>query len=154
MTGTKKHIGMIVAGTVLVFFITVCVSEGKRARGRVIAQPRKGEQVTLQQLTDDFEKYKVYYAGEKPAVAVAVLFCPEGKDVKLTPDRWWEIVADQEALSNVTSWMQSRADRHRPTVQLITGPNSQVFGYVYTWNINTRLKVVSDKEILVYAPIN
>jgi len=153
MTGTKKNIGMSIAGIVLVFFIAGCVSN-KDARGRVIAQPRGGEQVSIQQLTDDFAKYKVYYAGVKPADAVSVLFIPKDSDKTLTPDRWWNIVNDQKTLSGTVSWIQSRADVHLPTVQLIMGPNSQLFGYIYTYNIFTKLKVVNDKEMIVYAQVN
>jgi hypothetical protein len=143
---------MIVAGMVLVFLIIGCVSK-KDDRGRVIAQPRKGEKVSIQQLTDDFTKYKVYYAGIKPVVAVGVLFIPKDSDRTLTPDRWWNIVEDQKYLSNIVSWVLARADIHLPTVQLIMGPNSQMFGYIYTYNINTKLKVLSENEILVYAPV-
>ncbi len=153
MKGTKKHIVMIVTGMVLVFFITVCVSEG-RARGRIVAQSKKGERVTIQQLTDDFAKYKVYYAGTKPADAVTVLFCPNDNDKTITPDRWWDKVGNQASLSNITSWMQTRNASSRPSVQLVMGPNSQIFGYVYTFNIQIRMRVVSDKEMIVYAPVN
>ena len=152
MTGIKKYIRMIVTGMVLVFFIAGCVSD-KDKRGRTIAQPRKGERVTLQQLQADFAKYDVYYAGIKPVLAVGVLFIPKDSDTTLTPDRWWNIVNDREYLSDVVSWMQSRRDIHIPRVQLIMGPNSQVFGYIYTWNMNTKLKVLSDNEILVYSPV-
>ena len=153
MTGAKRNIGMIVTGMVLVFFITVCVSEG-RARGRIVAQSRKGEQVSIQQLTDDFAKYKVYYAGTKPADAVTVLFCPKDNDKTITPDRWWNKVGDQASLSNSVSWMQTRNAASRPSVQLVMGPNSQVFGYVYSFSFQIRMRVVNDKEMIVYAPVN
>ena len=153
MTGTKKNIGMSVVGIVLVFFIAGCVSN-KDARGRVIAQPRGGERISIQQMTDDFAKYKVYYAGIKPAEAVSVLFIPKDSDTTLTPDRWWNIVNDQESLSTIVKWILARGDVHLPTVQLIMGPNSQMFGYIYTYNIFTKLKVVNDKEMIVYAQVN
>jgi hypothetical protein len=153
MTGTKKNIGMSVAGIVLVFFIAGCVSEGGN-RGKVTAQPRGGEQVSIQQLTDGFVKYKVYYSGTKPADAVSVLFCPKDTDKTLSPDRWWNIVEDQKALSNIVSWMRTRENLANLSVQFVMGPNSQVFGYVYTFNYNTRVQVVSDKEMIVYAPVH
>ena len=153
MTGTKKHIGMIVVGMVLVFFIAGGVSQG-RARGKIVAQSSKGERVTIQTLTDDFAKYNVYYAGTKPADAVTILFCPKDKDKKITPDRWWNKVGNQASLSNSVSWMQTRNAASRPSVQLVMGPNSQVFGYVYSFNIQIRTRVVSDKEMIVYAPVN
>lgn len=153
MKGTKKHIGMVVAGMVLIFLIVGCVSEGGN-RGRIVAQSPKGERVTIQQLTDDFAKYNVYYAGTKPADAVTVLFCPKDKDKTITPDRWWNKVGDQASLSNSVSWMQTRNAASRPSVQLVMGPNSQVFGYVYSFSFQIRTQVVSDKEMIVYAPVN
>ena len=153
MKGTKKHIGMIVAGIVLVFFIAGCVSQGGD-RGRIVAQSPKGERVTIQQLTDDFAKYNVYYAGTKPADAVTVLFCPKDNDKTITPDRWWNKVGDQASLLNIVSWMPTRTTTSRPTVQFVMGPNSQVFGYVYSFNFQIETRVVSDKEMIVYAPVN
>ena len=153
MKGTQRCISMIVAGMVLVFLIAGCVSEGGK-RGKVIAQPRGGEQVSIQQLTDDFAKYKVYYSGTKPADAVSVLFCPKDNDKTLTPDRWWNKVGDQASLSNIVSWIQTRENLVNLSVQSVMGPNSQVFGYLYTANYNTRVQVVNDKEMIVYAPVH
>jgi hypothetical protein len=153
MTGVKKNVGMSVACIVLLFFIAGCVSEGGK-RGRVTAQPRGGAQVTIQQLTDDFAKYKVYYSGVKPADAVSLLFCPKDSDTTLTPDRWWNKVADQASLSDIVSWMQTKENLVNLSVQSVMGPNSQVFGYVYTVNYNTRVQVVNDKEMTVFAPVN
>ena len=152
MTGIIKYFGLLLTTIVLVFFTAGCVSK-KDDRGRVKAQPRGGEQITIQKLTDDFAKYNVYYSGIKPALAVGILFDPKDGDKTLNPDRWWTPLEDQESLSSTVRWMRAHADRHIPTVQLIMGPNSQLFGYIYTWNINTKFKVVSDKEILVYAPV-
>jgi len=153
MMSAKKHIGMIIVGIVLVYFIAGCVGKGGD-RGRVVAQSPKGELVTIQTLTDDFAKYTVYYSGTKPADAVTVLFCPKDNDITITPDRWWIKVGDQASLSNIVSWMQNRATTTRPSVQLVMGPNSQVFGYVYSFNFQIRTRVVSDKEMIVYAPVN
>ena len=151
MKGTKKHIGMIVAGTVLVFFIAGCVSQGG---GRIVAQSLTGERVTIQTLTDDFAKYNVYYAGTKPTVAVTVLFCPKDDDKTIKPDRWWNKIGDQASLSNIVSWMLTHIATSRPTVQFVMGPNHQVFGYVYSFNFQIMTRVVSDKEMIVYAPVN
>ena len=144
---------MIVTGMVLVFLIVGCVSKGGD-RGRIVAQSPKGEQITIQQLTDDFAKYKVYYAGTKPADAVTVLFGPKDNDKTITPDKWWNKVGDQASLSNITSWMQTRNAASLPFVQFVMGPNSQVFGYVYSFSFQIRTRVVSDKEMIVYAPVN
>ena len=148
MTSLNKYLSMIVTGMLLVYFIAGCVSEG------VVAQRRTGEQITIQQLQDDFAKYEVYYSGTKPADAVAVLFCPKESDTTLTPDRWWNPVPDQSSLSNINSWMRSRDNRNIPKVQLVMGPNSQVFGYVYSYLIQIKTRVVSDKEMNIYAPVN
>lgn len=153
MKGAKKHIVMIVTGMVMVFFIAGGVSQG-RARGKIVAQSSKGERVTIQTLTDDFAKYNVYYAGTKPADAVTVLFSPKDNDKTITPDRWWNKVGNQASLSNIVSWMQTRNAASRPSVQFVMGPNSQVFGYVYSFSFQIRTRVVNDKEMIVYAPVN
>ena len=153
MTSISKYLSMIVTGILLVYFVAGCVGEGGN-RGIIVAQTRIGEQITFQQLQDDFAKYKVYYSGTKPADAVAVLFCPKESDTTLAPDRWWNPVPDQSSLSNINSWMRSRDNRNIPKVQLVMGPNSQVFGYVYSYLIQIKTRVVSDKEMNIYAPVN
>ena len=152
--GTKKKMIMMVIGMVLVFFLLGCVSKGGD-RGRVVAQPARGERVTIQQLTEDFPKYDVYYSGRKPSMAVSVLFCPKESDTTITPDRWWRGVGDQAALSNMVSWMHVNISYVTiPTVQLVKGPNSRLFGYVYSFNLQIRTRVASETELIVYAPVN
>ena len=154
MTGTKKQRIMMVTGMVLVFLIAGGVSEG-RSRGGVVAQSSRGERVTLEKLTEDFAKYDVYYSGVKPSRAVSVLFCPKDGDTTIKPDRWWDKVRDQASLSNITSWMHANTGYGtRATVQLVMGPNSRLFGYVYSFNFQIRTRVVSETELIVYAPMN
>ena len=144
---------MMATGMLLVFLIAGCVSEGQ-GRGRVVAQSSRGERVTLEKLTEDFAKYDVYYSGTKPSVAVSVLFCPKDGDKTIKQDRWWRKVNDQAALSNIVSWMRTRNAASLPSVQLVMGPNSQVFGYVYSFDLQIKTKVASDTELIVYAPVN
>ncbi len=154
MIGTKKQRIMIATGMVLVFLIAGGVSEGQ-GRGGVVAQSPRGERVTLEKLTEDFAKYDVYYAGVKPSRAVSVLFCPKDGDTTIKPDRWWEKVRDQASLSNIVSWMHANtAHTTRPTVQFVMGPNSRLFGYVYSFNFQIRTRVKSETELIVYAPVN
>lgn len=153
MTGTKKRMIMVVIGVVLVFLLAGCVSKGGD-RGRIVAQSPRGERITIKQLKMDFAKYDVYYSGVKPSRAVSVLFCPKDGDTTIKPDRWWVKVNDRGALSSIVSWMHTSSYITYPTVQLVMGPNSSLFGYVYTFNIQIRMRVVSDKEMIVYAPVN
>ena len=152
--GTKKQIIMTVTVVVLTYILTGCVSKGGD-RGRVVAQPAGGKQVTIQQLKEDFPKYDVYYSGVKPSRAVTILFCPKDGDTTLTPDRWWRGLGDQAALSNTVSWMRANAEYiQKPTVQLVTGPNARLFGYVYSFNFVIETRVVSETELIIYAPVN
>lgn len=152
--GNEKQIVKIVTGIILLFFLSGCVSKGGD-RGRVVAQPGKGEQVTIQQLTENFPKYDVYYSGTKSSRAVSILFCPKDSDTTLTPDKWWRGLQDQAALSSAVSWMSANADYiQKPTVQLVTGPNSRLFGYVYSFNFVIETRVVSETELIIYAPKN
>lgn len=158
MTGIKTQNIMIVAGIGLVFFIAGCVSEG-RSRGRIVAQAPIGDQVTIEKLTEDFEKYDVYYSGTKPSEAVSVLFCPKDGDTRITPDRWWRIVKDQADLKNIVSWMNIGIYHVSwPSVLYVLGPNSRLFGYVYmdiyTIDFQIRTRVASERDLIVYAPVN
>ena len=154
MMGTKKQMIMMVAGIALVFFLAGCASKGGD-RGRVVAQSQRGERVTLEKLTEDFAKYDVYYSGVKPARAISVLFCPKDGDTTITPDKWWRGVGDQATLSKIISWMHANTDYVvRATVQLVMGPNSRLFGYVYSFGFQIRTRVVSETELIVYAPMN
>jgi hypothetical protein len=155
MTGTKKRKIMIVPGMVLVFMVVGCAGELTN-RGRIVAQSLRGEKVTIEKLTEDFAKYDVYYSGVKPTVAESVLFCPKEGDTKITPDKWWIKVKDQAELKNIAKWMNTITYYHKtlPAVQLVMGPNSRLFGYVYSYNFQIDSRVVSDTELIVYAPMN
>ena len=155
MTSNRRYKIMLVTGVAFVFFIAGCASEGK-GRGKIVGQSFRGERVTIEQLTADFEKYDVYYSGVKPTVAESVLFCPKEGDTKITPDKWWIKVKEQAELKNIVKWMNTITYYHKtlPTVQLVLGPNSRLFGYVYSYNFQIETRVVSETELIVYAPIN
>ena len=155
MTGTEYKKIMMVTGIVVTFFIAGCAGEAIK-RGRVVAQSPWGEKVTIEKLTEDFSKYDVYYSGVKPTVAESVLFCPREGDTKITPDKWWIKVKDPGELKNIVKWMNMITYYHKtlPAVQLVLGPNSSLFGYAYTYNIPIETRVVSETDLMVYAPVN
>lgn len=154
MTGIKNQHIMIVTGMVLVILIAGCMSE-VRNRGNVVAQPLRGEHVTVERLIEDFAKYDVYYSGTKPSKAVSILFCPKDGDTMITPDRWWEKVKDQAALKNIVSWMNTETYHLPwPSVLFVVGPDSRLFGYIYSFNFQIRTRVASETNLIVYAPVN
>jgi len=155
MISNKHRKILIVSGIVVTFFIAGCGGE-LRNLGRIVAQPLGGEKVTIEKLTEDFAKYDVYYSGVKPTVAETVLFCPKEGDTKISPDKWWINVKDQAELKNIVKWMNTITYYHKtlPTVQLVLGPNSRLFGYVYSYNIPIETRVASETDLIVYAPVN
>ena len=152
MTTTNYRKILIVTGVFLTFFVAGCAAD----RGRVVGQSLWGERVTIEKLMDDYPKYDVYYSGVKPTVAATVLFCPKEGDTKITPDKWWIKVKDQAELKTIVRWMNTITYYHKtlPTVQLVLGPNSKLFGYVYSYNFPIETRVVSEKDLMVYAPLN
>ena len=146
---------VLVTGMAFVLFIAGCASE-REVRGRIVGQTLRGEKVTIEQLTEEFAKYDVYYSGVKPTVAESVLFCPKKGDTKITPDKWWIKVKDQAELKNIVKWMNTITYYHKtvPVVLLVLGPNSRLFGYVYSYNFQIETRVVSETDLIVYAPLN
>jgi hypothetical protein len=146
---------VLVTGMAFVLFIAGCASE-REGRGRIVRQSFRGEKVTIEQLTEDFAKYDVYYSGVKPTVAESVLFCPKEGDTKITPDKWWIKVKEQAELKNIVKWMNTITYYHKtvPNVLSVLGPNSRLFGFVYCYNIPIETRVVSETDLMVYAPVN
>jgi hypothetical protein len=155
MTWDRIYRIMLVTGMALVFFMVGCAS-GREGRGRIIGQSSRGEKVTIERLTEDFAKYDVYYSGVKPTVAESVLFCPKEGDTKITPDKWWIKVKEQAELKNIVKWMNTITYYHKtvPNVLSVLGPNSRLFGFVYCYNIPIETRVVSETDLIVYAPVN
>jgi hypothetical protein len=155
MTADRAYKIMLVTGIAFVLFIAGCASEEK-ARGKIVGQAFRGKKVTIIQLTEDFAKYDVYYSGVKPTVVDSVLFCPKEGETKITPDKWWIKVKEQAELKNLVKWMNTITHYHKnlPTVQLVLGPNSRLFGYVYSYNFQIDTRVVSEKDLIVYSPLN
>ena len=155
MTCAEYKKRMIVTGIVVTFFIAGC-GGGLGNRGKVVAQPLGGKKETIEKLIEDYTKYDVYYSGIQPTVVATVLFCPKEGNFKITPDKWWVKVKDQAELKTIVRWMNTITYYHKtlPTVQLVLGPNSRLFGYVYSYNFPIETRVLSETDLMVYAPIN
>ena len=138
-------------GMTLLFFTVQCVQQAKNM-GQVRAQPKEGNEVTIQMLQENRQDYIIHKDGPYGGIPIAVMFDPKNDDKTITTDPGWDLIADQKALSDAIGWLKSRPSI--PRVYNITGPNDQVFGYVYTYTLNLPINVINDKKIFVERLVN
>ena len=87
-------------------------------------------QKELQPLLDDFSSYHVYYAGQDPDLAAAILFDPIDDSRRIQPGRWKRLVDREMALEVIRTL---EADREfYPKFMRVLGEEGNVYGYLYT----------------------
>jgi hypothetical protein len=92
----KKGMVLVAVGIVLLGFITSCVS------GR--AKIRRVQDITLQDIINDKDKYYIYYAGSSSR-PIGVLVDLKDDDVKLVGDKWIR-AEDEGTLSGLLDAVQ------------------------------------------------
>lgn len=138
-------------GMTLLFSTVQCVQQAKNM-GQVRAQPKDGNEVTIQMLQENWQNYIIHSDGPVGGTPIAIVFDPKNDDLTITCDPGWDLISDQKALSDAIGWLTSRASV--PRVYNITGPNDQVFGYAYTYAVNLPISVINDKKIFMDRLVN
>lgn len=123
----KRRPISILFAMLLVSMIAGCA--GKAGFVKVSAIPRRDRQVTIETLKEKWKDYHISYNGVTKDQPKGLLFDPKDDDGKIV-GKWWYPVEDEKTLADMISWIKAFSQSY-PIVQKISGPNNQVFGYVY-----------------------
>jgi hypothetical protein len=102
--------------------------------------------VTLQELKDNWENYDIFYAGLSTDAPSAIMFGPRSDGKRLIGKKWMP-VTDRSALDEIIGWLDAYVD-FPPTLYEILSPESVFFGYIYTSSIEQVVIKQIDPETL------
>jgi len=131
----------------LMFIAFVSIMGCLGTYGKISKQTGTEDKMTLAELRENWDEYTLYYSGRWDSRPAAIMFDPKNDDKKLLGDRWHKI-EDQETLSETISTIQRWYYSDR--VYIITGPDNQVFGYMYYphW-LYIPIKMVDERTLYV-----
>ena len=137
----------IIRLTGLFILITAFIIGCSGNQGKIDKQWGVEDGMTLEELSENWEEYTIYYAyrwGSRPS---AIMFDPKSDDKKLVGESWY-LIEDQETLSETIRIIKQQYDYAR--VGIIQGPDNQAFGYIYYphW-VNLPITVVDEKTLYV-----
>ena len=120
--------------------------------GRLRILPKNQNQVTIQDLIDNWKDYDVYYSDKDEGYNVhrplGIMFDPKNNDTKLVGDRWKK-VKNQKDLIVMTKWIYANT-HYEPWLNEILGPDGKFYGYLYYSYGFATIKVIDDKTMYVY----
>jgi hypothetical protein len=132
---------------VLAILIVALVMGCSGTYGKLSKQTGTEDKMTLAELRENWEEYTIYYSYRWDSRPSAIMFDPKNNDKKLGGDGWYKI-EDQQTLSETISIIQQQYDYAK--VEIITGPDNQVFGYMYyPFYLNVPVKVVDERTLYV-----
>jgi hypothetical protein len=115
--------------------------------GKLSKQTGTENKMTLTELRANWEEYTIHYSYRWNSRPAAIMFDPKNNDKKLVGDNWYKI-EDQATLSETISIIQQNYDYAK--VEIIKGPDNQIFGYIYYphW-LNIPVKMVDKRTLYV-----
>ncbi len=140
----KKLMYLALLSLFLGIFLSGCANYAK-----IRWEPRRG-QVTIQSLEENFKDYTVYKSDIWINHPVCLTFDIKNDDRRLAGNTWIK-VEDKEYVANWIDW--TRAFYHYPSIQSISGPDNQLYGYVFCKGYNrTVAKRIDDNTLYEYRP--
>jgi hypothetical protein len=130
----------------LVLILSGCFGQ---ATYRVV--PPAAGNVTIQTLLKNWQDYDVYYAGLDTGTPSAVLFHPKNDNRVVTVDRWSK-VESQELLKNLIESIQRQValSPFYPRLFEIRGPDSHLYGFMFTAWTTVSTKMIDDRTMYVF----
>jgi len=144
----KKYRFLVI---ILIALIISGLAPVEKVYGKLQIVPAGNDQMTIQNLIDNFNDYNIYYsdnyAGYSTRSPLGIMFDPKNNDTMLVGD-WWKKVEDQKTLIEMTRWIYPTTE-YEPWLNEILGPAGLLYGYLYYSYGVVTLKVVGDKKMYI-----
>ena len=137
---------LILVGILILGFTAGCAA----GYGKMRVVEKGG--MTLENLTDNWQNYEVYYYGDGNR-AIAVIFDPKTDEKTLKMGPRWDRMPDQNTLNKMVGYIKQEPFRgvYGPRLWTILGPDGSTYGYVYTVLTELLLEVIDEKTMLVVS---
>jgi hypothetical protein len=140
----KMKKGILIIPLVFLFFVVAgCASYGK-----LRLQSGPGENMTIQQLKENWQNYHILATGVEPGVPSAIVFDRKDDGREIIGERWWEL-KDYKSVSDTIGWIESQISPgpYYPRLWKILGPDDHLYGYMFTSWDSAVMSVGEDKTL-------
>ena len=137
---------------VLVSLISVLVMvAGCASYGKLRLQSGPGENMTVQQLEENWAQYHILATGVEANVPSAIIFGRKDDGREIIGERWWEL-KDYKSVSETVGRIEAQnttGGGYYPRLWKMLGPDEHLYGYMFTaWN-KAVMPVNNDKTMAV-----
>ena len=141
-----RYIYLAVTGLLSFILISGCSGYGSLQH-----QSGYRKDITIEELTKNWDDYNVYYSGYALNNPSGIMFDPKNDDKTLTPsDRWVKIDSEGD-VSEVVSWIDiNDFPWYHAGLHKILGPDGEFYGFLYTGWYGIAAKATDDGTLLVY----
>ncbi len=110
--------------------------------GTLTAAPGK---VTINDLIENWENYRIYYAGLAVDNPSAIMFDTKIEGRRITSDKWVPIT-EKSVVKSVVGWLNANIN-YPSELWEIVGPKGKFFGYMYSYWDTVEIKGIDDKTL-------
>jgi len=138
-------------GMVLVLLISLLfVIAGCASYGKLRLQSGPGENMTIQQLKENWGQYHILATGVEANVPSAIIFDRKDDGREILGERWWE-VKDFESVSETIDRIEAQVSTpgYYPRLWKMLGPDEHLYGYMFTAWDHAVMFVGDDKTMRV-----
>jgi hypothetical protein len=136
--------GILIIPLIFLFLVVAgCASYGK-----LRLQSGPGENMTIQQLKENWQNYHILATGVEPGVPSAIVFDRKDDGREITGERWWEL-KDYKLVSETIGWIETQISPgpYYPRLWKILGPDDHLYGYMFTAWDHAVMSVGEDKTL-------
>lgn len=130
------------------FLVSGCAMSGY---GSLLAL-QQDDIITIEMLLENWEDYEIHFTGLSRAHPSAVIFDLKGDKLGMLAKNWIK-VEDKEMLKGLVNAIGTKppVSGYSPGLKMVLGPDSNLYGYMYTsWN-HAVLKAVDENTLSVYG---
>ena len=142
----KKNLGLFISFFFIMGLLSGCSWNQKY--GRLWVETPSKKRATLNQLYEQWENYRIYYAGPSISQPTAILFDPKDDKRKIETHEYWAPVKKREELWDLIGHIQTSQYQY-PVMKSILGPGNAFYGYLYTNWTHVVLKVIDQKTLWI-----
>lgn len=141
-----QYIKLSALGIILAFIFVGCSGYGKTML------VRKGMPVTLDELISNSDDYNVYYHGINQSLVSGIIFEYKNDDKTLVLGGQWVMEDDKIVIAKVVERIRNNDfPGYLPKNYQIIGPDSGVYGYIYTGWSHVAIKQLAKDTLTVYG---
>jgi hypothetical protein len=110
--------------------------------------------MTIEQLSENWKDYHVYWTGPGSGWPVGLAFDPKNDDRELQFGSWWGPVKTQKQLMEIIGLLKVNEGGGIRMVflylrDILDSDGQHLFGYVYTYDIQVVVRVIDEKTLSV-----